>query len=559
MTETAVLTKEKITAGSRLASPFFPALLYALVTYLTTPYFMGDTADYVDSILTGIEFWEFGHVLWRPLGWVMFHLLHPVTGALLGFDERMSAAFGLILVNWVAGLVSVLAMRAFILRVVEDERAAFVATVAFIFSYAFLNFAQTGSSYIPGLALLIVALSILAKDDGGNSTPRRALLAGLALVGAVSMWFLYVWAVPAVLLSPFLLRDASALRRKLVWQTTLFFTLAVAIMYALVLAHLGIFTVAEMRAWIAASSHGAQISGVTRAAYGFCRSFIEMSNYGILFKRYLLGDPFNPVGFAELARTSLWKLMFFYSAIAAIVFNLWRSGRGRKILALFVINLIPTLGFALIFSGGDTERYFPLYPVLFLSLAFVLFDPRSVRPFTAVALLFFLIAGVLNFTSVARWRLDGEQTEITRRVEDIVPSLNPQSWIYTVNTQDELYNFKRAYLFNPIGAQRSFKVDFIVQFNTAQTEHWRRKFAKDVMASWQAGGAVWVTKRVQSARPLAHWNWVEGDDERVTWTDLYEFFAPMQFETASAADDGFLRLTPSDQNLQVLKGYLIAP
>src|ERR1043166_8777951 len=87
---------------------------YLLATAVTNAAFMADTHDYVTSILTGVEFWEFGHLLWRPLGWLLFHALAPLTGLLTGaegplpLDARAQATLVLLALNWLARLAAAL-------------------------------------------------------------------------------------------------------------------------------------------------------------------------------------------------------------------------------------------------------------------------------------------------------------------------------------------------------------------------------------------------------------------------------------------------------------------
>jgi hypothetical protein len=114
------------------------AAIYLLATLFTTPIFQGDTVDYVDSVLNGAEFWEFGHLVWRPAGWLLFHLFEPVARLLVGSDRQAQVALIFIAINWVAGFACVVLLRALLSRFIEREWASDVATVAFIFWHAFL-------------------------------------------------------------------------------------------------------------------------------------------------------------------------------------------------------------------------------------------------------------------------------------------------------------------------------------------------------------------------------------------------------------------------------------
>src|ERR671921_772167 len=79
---------------------FFPAFVplvaaYILILWLTASLNIGDTPIYVDAILRVLSggstrfwdhggflsFWEFGHLLWRPLGWLSFKVLRPLLNS----------------------------------------------------------------------------------------------------------------------------------------------------------------------------------------------------------------------------------------------------------------------------------------------------------------------------------------------------------------------------------------------------------------------------------------------------------------------------------------------
>ena len=92
--------------------------IYVLFLWGTASLNIGDTPIYVDAILRVLNggstrfwdqggflsFWEFGHLLWRPLGWLTFKVLRP----LLNPDLRAGVTQTLLILNWLFGLVAVL-------------------------------------------------------------------------------------------------------------------------------------------------------------------------------------------------------------------------------------------------------------------------------------------------------------------------------------------------------------------------------------------------------------------------------------------------------------------
>ena len=529
-------------------------VVYVAATAFTGASFMGDTADYVESILTRVEFWEFGHLAWRPLGWIVFKVLQPVVPSMAAGNPQTEAVFALIAINWATGLAAVFLMRSWVFMISKREWVATVAALALIFSHAFLNFSQTGSSYIPGLMFLLLSLHLLASASERRGIPaRRAFLAGAAFAGSAAMWFPYVVVIPAALLSPLFLFGFDKRNWSLTVKAALGFTLAITIAYAAVLAHLGIYSPGGFRDWAAAASHGITTGGPSRVVLGLGRSFINMGNDGVVFKRYTLHDPFNPVSFTDLFRLSLWKLGFFYAFLCAVLLNLLRSPRGRRVLMLLVLGALPLFIFAVKFDGGAVERYLPLYPLIFLAFSCSLLTDRSRPSLKYTALAFVIAASIANVGALANPVLNAQQAAAARRVADILPLLERDTRLAVVSQQDELLNFRRAFPFNPINRDLELRVYAVVSVNTAQAATWREDFAALVLSDWERGSAVWVSKRALSPRPLAAWNWVEGDDPRVGWNDINVFFSGFEFQDPASNEDGFVLLVESPGNKRQLE------
>jgi hypothetical protein len=232
--------------------------------------------------------------------------------------------------------------------------------------------------------------------------------------------------------------------------------------------------------------------------------------------------------------------------------GLFRSTQGRRLLALLALNAVPVLGFALFFDGGAMERYFPLYSTLFLSLAFVL--SSDARWLKTVAIVFIAVAVSTNVFFLAYPVIDRHQGTVAARISEMQP-LKPASRVFTVNQQDELLNFYRSFPFNAANQRSELNVRPTLAIGTEQIERWREEFAAQTLASWQGEGDVWVSNRALAARPLSAWYWVEGDDPRVSWKDLHEFFSRLDFERQAGGEDGFSLLARSEKNEQSLKSF----
>ena len=129
--------------------------------------------------------------------------------------------------------------------------------------------------------------------------------------------------------------------------------------------------------------------------FGFARSFISMGRDGILFKRFINHDPYNPV--------SLFSFSAKPSQVYVFLLRPHRHGRRAEISAFQdfrrISRCMPVIGFALLWQGGDMERYLPLFPLLFLWRCQVrCAAKRSSRLFGPIAVVFVSLLVVTNLS-----------------------------------------------------------------------------------------------------------------------------------------------------------------
>ncbi len=532
-----------------------PILIYLLVTLLTDAFFMGDTADYVSSAITGVEFWEFGHLFWRPLGWLLFQVFHPLTEKLVGANPHLEITLLLVIVNWLAGLFSVLLLRGFLRRFIKQEWVVVVTVIAFIFAQAFLNYSQSGSSYVPGLAMLMLGFYLMTPDED-HFNWKRAFFAGLALSMAFSFWGIYLWGIPAALASPIILFGASRRNVKFAIQAALSVAGITGIIYLAVIFHLGISSLSGVQAWVSASSQLMKVTSVSRVAFGIPRSILNLGNDGILFKRFLLKDPYNPVSLLDLVQQSLWKLALFYSVIGALFITLIRSKAGRRVLFLLALNTLSIGAFAMFVDGAAVERYFPLYPSLFLTLAFLLSQPQVMKWAKALVLIFFGVIVITNYRALSTTQLNAKQENAIARVQAALATRNAATIFFTVNQQDELVNFSRSFPFHPLNQTGGLGVRPLLFLNTRQIDVWQKEFALGALESWAGGGEVWMAQRALATRPLGEWNWVEGDDRRVSWQAVHDLISQFEVKASTGDEDSFALLLRTPKNESLLKHLL---
>lgn len=523
---------------------------------------MGDTVDYAIAIIERAAgrdyfFWEFGHLLWRPLGFVLFKVSAPLTGRFVGGSGQASAVLVLIGLSWAGGLVSVLSLYGVLNRICRTKLPIIFTTLAFIGAQAFLNYFHTGAPYIPGLGLLLLGMYLLVAN-GRKDKPSllSGIFAGICLAGSGLLWFPFVLAIPAALLAPLLLLGFTKQRLKLCLLAAIAGAVVGAGVYFAVMAHIGIHNTQEFRAWMDKTSRttGSSNRGVSRAAFGFARSFINMGNDGMLFKRYLLHDPFNPVSVLDLVRFSLWKLLAFYVFVAALLLSLLTSTNGRRMLLLFMLNVLPVIAFAIYWQGGDPERYLPLYPMFFIGLGWVLDSGETRRLFKYPLVLFVIAMLATNGFMLAKRRLNAQQEVSAARIRELSGILKPNSWVFTANWQDDLVNFNRSFPLNPVNRSSNLRIGAFISPGEPEVARWRQDFSTRAQSIWANGGEVWISRRLFVERPRPEWNWVEGDDTRVSWPDLYRYASRLELGQSVGGDDGFVLVVDGERNRKVFEG-----
>ena len=358
--------------------------------------------------------------------------------------------------------------------------------------------------------------------------------------------------VPAAVVSPVFFKGADRKRARIVLQAALFAALVAGVAYGLAAADLGISTIGGFREWLLESRHGTENRGVARMVFGLGRSFVSMGDYGMLFKRFLLHDPYNPVSLGALLRSSLWALALFHLVLVSIAVRLLRSADQRRILALAALGSLPLLAFAAHFDGGAIERYLPLYPFVFLALASSLQSrPLSLSGAATVALV--AVASMANASGMRSTTLAREQEEAAARMRAVVMRARPMSRVFAVNWQDDLVNFRRSFPLHDLNRRADLRITSLVTPGTAQAAGWRSEFARLALETWQEGGDVWISTRALSPRPRAEWNWVEGGDPHLTWPEFPRFFSALEMGERAGGEDGFLRLPPTPGNEHALR------
>jgi hypothetical protein len=532
--------------------PLSAAVAYAISTWLTDPVFVADTADMALSAVARVLganclFFEPGHLLWRPVGYVALEALGTASpGASIDQVIRASQV-QLGWLAWFAGLITIVCGAVWVQRRVGHLAATACGVGVILVSKAFLNYSQVGASYVPALACLMAALVLLSSKDA----PAYASFAAGALLGAsVLFWGTFALALPAALASP-LLFTADTRRAVRPAMLAIAGGAVSAILAAVwVYSSMGFTSVGDLRMWAATADHGITVGGIPRAVLGFARSYLETGDYGELVKRFLLGNPADPVSVRELIGFPLFGILGFYLGLLLVLIIAWRRA-SRRIVVFFLLNAFPVAVFAIVWQGGDLERYLPLVPGMALLVA-AAFAAAPV-PQRALVLAWVVMIIVPNALTLGRPAVAADRERLRAFVRELETPERNRLLVFS-HWQDERVQFNRN--FPPGEAPLGVRFYDLLTVGTSSVRDWKRRAAARILGAWDTGLEVLVSERLVSDAPRREWDWVDGDDARVSWSDFHAYFTRLTYGAPVGVDgDGFLPLPPTVANRAVLVEY----
>ncbi len=546
------------------------AVAFACILGATRPNTMGDGPAYAAQIAAqlghplfgnGNSLWEFGHLLWRPLGWALTSLLSPLLSTVTNWVPFMQVSFVLIAISALGGILTVALWFLLLVDITRSRLLAGLVALAMSCSHGFLLYSHSGCAYIPGLMCLTASFYLLRKG--------RIAAGAIGFALAVLIWFPYVLAGAALLLIAACPPDwetplRGILRAVRPGQAIRFAAIAAAclvIVFGLGMAARRISSVNEARKWYAESQHGIdQSNKAARIATGLPRSFLSLGKDGVLYKRYLKHDPYAPVAIRDLIGASLWKIAAFDLFLVCLLYELLRRAQSGWPLLLLTAGAGPVIVFAVfLFEPSMPERYLPAFPFLVAAVGWILRDLLQARRATQ-----FVVAGfmgcvvVSNLYSFAAPRISTEDRNSMHRLAGFRDTLTNADIVVVMTNQDRILDMMARSPFSVVNRPEPIRTYDVIEPATLRVPQWREEFASEVLSVWERGGKVWISKRVWSARPRPDWDWTEGDDPRVRWPELPRFFSALQTDTDSGGEDGFSRLAPNSVNRSYLMPFAAA-
>lgn len=511
--------------------------IYLVAAALTRPVFIGDTMYYLRTANPGFpEFWDFGHLFWRPL---LSVLLRHLSAAADPSARFLSAFHILDFLSTVGGMVAlwfaVATLRLFRRRMVATAVSATLLSC----SQAVLTHSKGGCAYIFGfLAVSVGFYALLSAAKADRTAWYRAAIAGGFLALAVCLWFPYVLAAPGALLAPLLFSEQPKKQWRLVLAAAMICAVLGLIAYGAVAIHLGIRDFHGFVAWAGASSHSITTSGAKRVVFGFARSFMSLGEDGIVFKRFLFHDPYNPVHIWQVFGLT-WKIILFYIFLASVLRTLVRSPLCRGALLQLLITALPVLGFAGAWQGTDLERYLPLFPALMLAIGLGLSNVRLPSAAAGLTAIFVIVLVAANLYAFSAGTREQRLQELTATVRSLSETLPPESLVLL----PPLHPLERIYWDFPEAlplAERRLKLEWLVELGADETPQWRTRVCGQMSRRWNKQSQVVIGSSLLQTSPEANSSWVEGDDPRVRWRDINDFTAKLELGSRVGNTEFFL-------------------
>lgn len=524
------------------------ALIYLAVMLSThtlsvadSPLYSKEISDFAGGERNG-RLWEFDHVSWRPLAYAAMVAAWPGFPGAPEAERRLFARRVLDDICFVSGGMAVLLFWLLAREASRSDWIPYGVSGTLLCSEAFLNFSHAGTSYVPGLMLSTLGLWLLGRSANGSAI--LAWMAGLAMGGAVLLWIPYVFSMPACLLMTW-----YWLPRQKRWSFLTF-----AVLGALVIGILGygagavgqgFRSVGQLRWWMQQSVHANQTKNLLRLVIAFPRTFIDMGHDGILYKRFLLHDPYAPVRVMDLVQASLWKIGLFYAFLTALIVCLW----GNRMLFVFAVAAVPHLALGLLYEAGSPERYMPMLPFLAIVVATAWAIPAIPRWARWTIAAFLLCSSAVDLWTCG-WYAGELRAREAATVSGMKRMYAPGSIIWTFD--GDLGTYIVSYPFDLGNRPAPPPVRTLYpRMNPVVT--WKQDFSRESLLAWARHGEVWISRRYFATRPRPEWYWAELDQPDAIWTDYPAFFNQLDMAANAGGADGFVEVAENSGNRKLLE------
>lgn len=538
-----------------------PAAVFLASIALTQPPFIGDSIPYSDQI-TAVRnstaapgtLWEFGHILWRPLGFWLSGWVAPAIPNSMAWTPQLKVLRILVMLNEAAGLVGALLVYLLSLRLSRSLHAAAVVLVLYVWGDAALAYSQSGAPYMVALALLLAGLwwQVTARIPGAGAMLGSACL----FCAAALLWFPFAIAIPAAACARRFISVSEKPEPEVSWGKCI---LCLVSCGGLLLAGIfaaawlaGVRSVPDLTVWIVSAGHGMQQNRrAIRAVSGFSRLLIDLGQDGVVMKRLVLHDPYFPVSVLDAIRSSLWKVGVFYWFVAGLVWLVWRSPGRRALIPLAIAASAGAFAAVVVFEPSSPERLLPVLPFALIALASGWNAPWKRAPLVRAGIdVFALMLLVLNLPSF-EWRHSAEYKQAETRLDDFRRRAKPADIMLVMTPWEPILRLTGR-PFDSANRQGPILCYWVLDPIDKDAAEWRKTVARRILENWNENHDMWLSDSAFYSRPEASSLWVEGDNPTPHWRDVPVFFRTLQFDGQTSAQNWFLRIRRSQENREIL-------
>ena len=125
--------------------------------------------------------------------------------------------------------------------------------------------------------------------------------------------------------------------------------------------------------------------------------------------------------------------------------------------------------------------------------------------------------------------------------------------VFVTTLRDPLYYVPLTRPLDHSVTSKKYDVTDVVETASTRLLRWRTEFAARTLSDWKKGREVWISRKLLAPRPALNDTWVEGDDSRIRWRELPEFFRQFVTDREEGGVNGFCRLSPIPENQAVLQ------
>jgi len=541
-------------------------LTFLVLASWICPTFGGDPLFYIEQALAFLHkhglaetrtLLEFGHLLWRPIAAVGAEVWMPAITGKAGIEARLAPLVILITLSLAATLLSAL----LVFRIAKSLSGSIISATAvsllFLVTYPVLTYMRSGYSYVPGLALQFVAVTLMLAPPAWLRTLRvRGFLIGFALALSICLWTPYIVSVPGLIIFAFIWKNDEwpySERMRLAGHTLLWTALITGAAFTFAILFNDFRSIGEIAQWISDSSHGwAQNHRLARLITGLPRSFIAVQDESLMLKRLFFRDPYAPVRWTQLLVTVAWKPPIFALGMGALGCILARTAAGRQLLIGTLCCWVSLVIFSVaVFEPSSPERFLPGFPLLFASLGYAAGRVSRTDFASWVLGAFLTLTAVVNLVSVAPGPANRHEENAAQRLSSFAKVCRPHSLLVLLSYADDIFRFQSVKPFDPLNRLPYHSFPAMVP-GTLDGLRFREEFAQAALYAWQKNGDVWISQRLLATRPSPSWGWVEGDSPGIKWNQLRDFYRQFQTDASTGGIDGFVRITPNEANRRLL-------